>query len=64
MSEMDRDDSSGECPEPVLARTGRFGTDEPFLHEEAIRPMEVIFSPLGGGGRAYETPTTQTTVKT
>jgi AraC-like DNA-binding protein len=32
---------------PLLTRTGRFGTDDPFLHEEAIRPLETICTPLG-----------------
>lgn len=41
----------GNTPEltrvPELARVGRLGTDDPFLHEEAIRPIETICTPLG-----------------
>ena len=30
-----------------LARSGHFEADDPFLHEEAVRPMAAICTPLG-----------------
>ncbi|MBS1213231.1 MAG: AraC family transcriptional regulator [Proteobacteria bacterium] len=41
-----RDPPGDECT-PVGARTGRFVADDPFLHEEAVRPVEAICIPLG-----------------
>lgn len=47
MNEQKLGNTHGRSRVPELARTGRFGTDDPFLHEEAVRPMEVICTPLG-----------------
>ncbi|MGR9088420.1 MAG: helix-turn-helix domain-containing protein [Gammaproteobacteria bacterium] len=47
MTERKFDNTPGLSSAPVLARTGRFGTDDPFLHEEAVRPMEAVCIPLG-----------------
>lgn len=47
MSERNRSNPPGGSREPILVRTGRVWFDEPCLHEEASRPVETIYTPLG-----------------
>lgn len=38
--------AAAESPGTAWAKHGRFGTDDPFLHEEAVRPVEALCTPL------------------
>lgn len=47
MRENTFDNPLGYSRVPTLARTGRLEIDDPFWHEEAVKPMETICTPLG-----------------